>query len=378
MRMDDGTRRGVHRLAGAPRHHPGPGQGRHPLPPRRRRRRGEGAGRRHDVQDRGRSTCPSAGPRAACAATRRRCRSASSSGSPAATPTRSRRCSAPTATCPAPDVNTDGRVMAWLMDTLAMTTGPAPGRRRHRQAAVDRRHPGPRRRHVGRAWSCASGPRSPSSAAARRAPGRHPGLRQGRRAARLPAVVGRHARRRRERRRRRRASTRAASTPATLADHVAAHRHGRRLRRRRPDRPTTTCATVPCELFVPGRPRRRDHRRRWPSGWRPGSSSRRPTARRPPTAEPVLDAAGHRRRARHPRQRRRRHRVVLRVGPEPSRATPGTTTSSPSRLRAADGAAPSPTCGPRPSRLGVSLRRAAFALALERVAAAIDARGLFP
>ncbi len=25
--------------------------------------------------------------------------------------------------CPAPDVNTDGRVMAWMMDTLSMTTG---------------------------------------------------------------------------------------------------------------------------------------------------------------------------------------------------------------------------------------------------------------
>ena len=44
--------RGVHRVAGPPRHHPGAGQGGHPLPPRPRRRRGQGPGRHDDVQDR--------------------------------------------------------------------------------------------------------------------------------------------------------------------------------------------------------------------------------------------------------------------------------------------------------------------------------------
>ena len=102
VRMDDGSHRGLHRLARAPRHHPRPGQGRHPLPPRRRRRRGHGARGGDDVQDRGDRTCRSAAPRAACAATRRRCRSASSSGSPAATRGRSCRCSARTRTCPRP------------------------------------------------------------------------------------------------------------------------------------------------------------------------------------------------------------------------------------------------------------------------------------
>ena len=58
-----------------------------------------------------------------CAATRVSCRWASSSGSPAATPSRSRRMLGPDRDIPAPDVNTDERVMAWLLDTL----GHAPG-----------------------------------------------------------------------------------------------------------------------------------------------------------------------------------------------------------------------------------------------------------
>ena len=52
---------------------------------------------------------------------------------------------------PAPDVNTDGRVMAWLMDTLSMTTGRVPARRRSPasrcRSAGRRAHAG---RHVGR------------------------------------------------------------------------------------------------------------------------------------------------------------------------------------------------------------------------------------
>ena len=100
----DGRRlaRGVHRLAGAPRHHPRPGQGRHPLPPRRSTRARSRAGGGDDVQDRG--ARPPVRRREGRRAVRpdRRCRSASWSGSPGATRGRSCRCSGPTTTSPRP------------------------------------------------------------------------------------------------------------------------------------------------------------------------------------------------------------------------------------------------------------------------------------
>ena len=48
---------------------------------------------------------------------------------------------------PAPDVNTDERVMAWLMDTVAMARGESAPGRRHRQAHRGGRRPGTPGRH---------------------------------------------------------------------------------------------------------------------------------------------------------------------------------------------------------------------------------------
>ena len=82
-------------------------------------------------------------PRAACAATRRRSRSHELERltrrytfeiSPLLGPDRD---------VPAPDVNTDGRVMAWLMDTLSMTQGHAPARRRSPASRWPSAAPGP-------------------------------------------------------------------------------------------------------------------------------------------------------------------------------------------------------------------------------------------
>ena len=82
---------------------------------------------------------------------------------------------------PAPDVNTDGRVMAWLMDTLSMTTGAfLPGVVTGKPLSV-----GGTRVHAGAtsAGVVVVRPRRLPRArpAAHRQPGGHPGLRQGRR-----------------------------------------------------------------------------------------------------------------------------------------------------------------------------------------------------
>ena len=97
---------------------------------------------------------------------------------------------------PAPDVNTDGRVMAWLMDTLSMVRGEfLTGTVTGKPLSI-----GGTRGHAG---GTSTGVRDlharrlrPARAAAGRQPGGHPGLRQGRRPARVPALVGGHARHR--------------------------------------------------------------------------------------------------------------------------------------------------------------------------------------
>ena len=260
---------------------------------------------------------------------------------------------------PAPDVNTDGRVMAWLMDTLSMTRGGHHAGVGHRQAAVDRRHPGPRRRHVDRASWCARAPRSSELGlplAGGRA--RDPGLRQGRRPARVPAALGGHAGGRGERRRRRRRTTRAGSTSATLSDHVAQHRLGGRLPRRRADRPATRSGTSSASSWSPPRSAASiDADVAAPAAGR-GRSSRRPTdpttrrrRRRPrpsgassscPTSSPTPAGSPPR----------------TSSGPRAARATPGTSDLVADRLRERMDDARSSTCGPGPRRSSVALRRA--------------------
>ena len=48
---------------------------------------------------------------------------------------------------PAPDVNTNAQIMAWMMDTYAMNTGARQHGRRHRQAGPSRRLARPRQGH---------------------------------------------------------------------------------------------------------------------------------------------------------------------------------------------------------------------------------------
>ena len=276
---------------------------------------------------------------------------------------------------PAPDINTDGRVMAWLMDTVAMTTG-------QHQAGVVTGKPlsiGGTRVH--------SGATSQGVVVSTRAAFERLGMAlAGRRAViqgfgkvggplafllssagmRVVAVsdVGGAV------------LNEGGLDPGELADARRRHRHGRRASAAAtPSRPSDVYE-VPCEVFVPAALGGVDHRR----GRRGAGVPRRRRGRqRAHHARGRADARRprHRGGARHPRQRRRRHGLVLRVGPEPPGHGLGRRASSPT------GSAPRwsgafADVWAKADPLGVSLRRAAFALAVERVAAAIDARGLFP
>ena len=109
-------------------------------------------------------------------------------GHPPLTPGRSCPCSGPDRDVPAPDVNTDERVMAWLMDTVAMARGEAaPGVVTGKPLEVGG-VAGPPRRHLrGRDDHGAGGLRQARHARGR-LPGGAPGLRQGGRPAGLPAL----------------------------------------------------------------------------------------------------------------------------------------------------------------------------------------------
>ena len=362
-------------MAGPPRHDPGAGQGRHPLPPRRRRRRGEGAGGDDDVQDRD--------PRPAL---RRR------QGRRAVRPARA---VARRARAADPPLHLRDQPAARPRDRH-------PGaRRQHRRPgdgvadghAVD--DPGPRtcpasvtgkplsiggtRAHAG---ATSSGCLVCARAAFRGAG--HPDGGQPGRASRASArsagrwrscSLGRHAGGRGERHRRRRANEGGLDVGA-LSDHVAetgsvagfaaARRSargadlGHRVRAAGAGRARRRASTAVVAERIAGRGDRRGGQRaddhRGPGG-----------ARR----------AGHRRRARHPRQRRRRDGLLLRVGAERGRATRGRSRWWPSACGSA-WRTPSSPCGPGPRRWASACARAAYVVALERVAAAIAARGLFP
>ena len=81
--------------------------------------------------------------------------------------------------------------------------------------------------------------------------------------------------------------------------------------------------------------------------------------------------------ARHPRERRRRDRLVLRVGAGPRPASSGTATrsatGSPTRW-----ATPSTVSGSCAQARGLTLRQAALVTGIREVAAALNARGLYP
>ena len=172
----------------------GPGKGRHPLPPVGERPRDHGARRRHDPQvRRGRRALRWCQGRRAGRPDDALGR-ASSSASRAVTRWASRRCSVPDRDIPAPDVNTDANVMAWLMDTISMVSGETLTGIVTGQAARDRWQPRSRGRHLPRRAHHHQGCLRRARHVHDRGAGRDPGPRQGRRPARLHAAFGRHAR----------------------------------------------------------------------------------------------------------------------------------------------------------------------------------------
>ena len=169
---------------------------------------------------------------------------------------------------PAPDVNTDGRVMAWLMDTLSMVQGrmlPGVG---HRQAARHRRHPQPRGRHVGRLPRLRPRGAPRAGHPARRQPGGAAGLRQGRRAARLPAGLGRHAGGGRVSDIGGAVLNEGGLDVGALADHVAETGSVAGFGGGEPIA-SDAVWDVDCELLVPAALGGRDRRTRWPSACGP-------------------------------------------------------------------------------------------------------------
>ena len=180
---------------------------------------------------------------------------------------------------PAPDVNTNGQIMAWMMDTYSMNTGSTVHRRRHRQAAAPGRLGRPRQGH--RPRRVRHRPRSGP-------PHRH-GPRTAR-ASRCRASATSAARRPSCSRRPARKIVAAQDHTGTifnangfdLADLIP-HVHNTRRRRRLQGRRRDEVGRVLGRRLRhpdPGRPRRPDHRRRAPAASRPSWCSKAPTARR--------------------------------------------------------------------------------------------------
>ena len=125
----------------------GPGQGRHPLPPGRHARRGDGARRVDDLEVRRRPDPVRRRQGRRRLRSHRGCRGASSSALTRRYVAEIIDAIGPEKDIPAPDVNTNDQVMAWVMDTYSMHVGAHDDGRRHRQAARARRIAGPPRGH---------------------------------------------------------------------------------------------------------------------------------------------------------------------------------------------------------------------------------------
>ena len=218
---------------------------------------------------------------------------------------------------PAPDVGTDAAVMAWIFDTYSMNKGHSvlgvvtgkPLRSAARSAA--RRRPRAAR-STASARRCASRAASLDGLERRRA-----GLRQRRLA---PRAASRRARR--DGRRdlgldRRRLQPERASTSQAASRTSARRRSLAGLDAAQTRSRTRSCSLLDCDVLAPCALEQVITEDNADTDQGEDRSSRARTARRRPRPTTILERQGRARPPRHPRQRRRRGRLLLRVGAGP-------------------------------------------------------------
>ena len=279
----------------------------------------------------------------------------------------------PDSDVPAPDVNTNERVMAWVMDTYSMhmghtVTAVVTGKPIEMGGSLGRREATGRGcmivtkealKHLGMPMKgttvAVQGFGNVGSVAARAAAARRLQDRRDQRPHRRLLQQERHRHRRGDQ----------ARAAASLARGV----HGRR-----PDH-ERGAARARRRRAGAGRARERDHEQE--RGEDPREDHLR-GRERPDDGRRRLDPRreGHLRDPRHPRQRRRRHGVVLRVGAGPRRLL----LDRGDRQRAAHATscvAASPTCCKLSKQHKVNMRTAAYMLSISRVATVHRLRGIY-
>ena len=238
------------RLPDPAQRRPRPVQGRHPLPPRGRHRRGPRARLADDLEDRGRRRPVRRRQGRRQLPGRPSSSQASCRRSPARSWTRSRRSSGPTRDIPAPDVNTNAQVMAWMMDEYGKLHGHTPAIVTGKPISLE----GSFGREAATGRGCVFMFREAAPQLGPD-PGRHqlrrPGLRQRRLLGRADHAAARREDGRRLRRQRRDPQRRRASTPtpstSTSSGRRQAHRVPRRSRTIAPD----DLLEIPCDVFIP-------------------------------------------------------------------------------------------------------------------------------
>ena len=374
VRMDDGARPLVPGLPRAALLRARPDEGRHPLRRGRQPRRVRGARDVDDVEVR----APAAPLRrregrrplqpARALAGRARARHAPLHR-------RARAVHRPADDIPAPDMATNEQTMAWMMDTYSMQKGYAVPGDRHRQADLDRRLGLPargdrRRRRDGDRARLRAARLEPRRAALRR-----PGLRQRRRGRR-----DRAARARRDRDRRSPTSRAASSRPDGLdipTLHEYAREHGSLEGYPATQRLSNEeLLELECDVLVLAA--REDQvtereRRRAPLPARRRGRERPDLGRRRRDPRRARDPGA----ARRAHERRRRHRLLLRVGAGPGRLF---WDRDEIRRRLAEklGDAFDRVWDALRGATAISLRDAALVAGIREVAAALEARGIYP